>query len=316
MTDSPHGTPGPVGRLAQTVRGLFVRRPGHRQDAPDPPTAASGPRTGEEARYQSIVFLNAVVPVLKPIIAATPALARAFAGLNGVVQISALDEAAPQAGGGAGERPARMATHLVVDDGAVSVVLGAHGAPNLELEFGSLAKLNAFFTGSPALPRFRGGWANRRLLVATVRSLLTMSKLLGATTPPERPEDQRLLTQCMFYLLTSGISQLNRAGHPRLRKWSSWQPDRVYQLEVDGQADLAAFVRVKGGRTRSARGRYTRSRPFFTMAFDSPRSALGILLDVDDMIESTVSSKIMMRGAPEYGAELGELMQLVGDYAK
>lgn len=293
--------------LLARARALITRTP----DAA-PATAAPAPKRGEEARYQSIVFLNAVVPVLKPIIAATPSLTKAFAGLDGVVQISALDASGVSVGG----RAPRLATHLLVDDGEVSVALGAHAAPNLELEFGSLGKLNAFFTGSLALPRMRGGLANRRLLVATVRSLLTMSKLLGATTPPERAEDQRLLTQCMFYLLTSGISQLNRAGHPRLSKWSSWQPDRVYQLEVDGDDDLAAHVRVKGGRTRAARGRYTRSRPFFTMAFDSPRSALGILLDVDDMIESTVTSKIMMRGAPEYGAELGELMQLVGDYAK
>ena len=76
------------------------------------------------------------------------------------------------------------------------------------------------------------------------------------------------------------------------------------------------LARVKGGRTKESRGLYTRAKPFFAMAFDSPRSALGILLEIDDMIAATTAGKITMQGAPEYGAELGELMLLVGGYAK
>lgn len=261
----------------------------------------------DEERYRAIIFCKAVVPVLRPIVEARPDLARAFAGLDGVVQISALTPRAEQD---------RIATHLTCEDGQLSVSLQPHPAPNLELQFSSLAKLNAFFTGHPALPRFRGALGNGRLLVATVRSLLTMSKLLGATEPPQSQADQELLTRCMFYLLTTGISQLNQAGHPKVRAWSEHQPDRVYQLEVEGRDDLAAYIRVKGGRTKAARGLYQRSKPFFSMSFDTARSALGILLAVDDMVESTVTEKLIMKGAPEYGAELGELMELVGSYAK
>lgn len=261
----------------------------------------------DEERYRAIVFLKAVVPVLRPIVEARPELARGFAGLDGVVQISALTPGAQQD---------RLATHLILEDGRMSVSLKEHPAPNLELQFGSTAKLNAFFTGHPALPRIRGAVGNGRLLVATVRSLLAMSSLLGATEPPPSEADQELLTRCMFYLLTTGISQLNRAGHPKVRAWSEHQPDRVYQLEVEGRDDLAAYIRVKGGRTKSARGPYRRTKPFFSMSFDTARSALGILLGVDDMVESTVTEKLVMKGAPEYGAELGELMELVGSYAK
>lgn len=277
------------------------------------PKPSKPPRkTGDEAHYQALIFLNAVIPVLKPIIAAKPLLANGFAGRTGIVQVSALT---PN-GVSTDDRPPRLATHLVIDDGEVSVQLGAHPAPNVELEFGSVEALNAFFTGSMALPRIRGGLANLGLLMATVKSLLAMAKLLGQTQPPDDPAEQALLTQAMFYLLTTGISQLNKAGHPRVTKWSGWQPDRVYQLQVENDPDLAAYVRVKAGKTRAARGLYTRSTPFFAMSFDSARSALGILLDVDDMVESTVANKIVMHGAPEYGAELGELMTLVGDYAK
>lgn len=268
--------------------------------------------SGDEAKYQTTVFLNAVVPVLKPIIESTEGLAKAFSGKNGVVQICALAADGTSVDG----RPPRLATHLIVDDGEITVKLGSHPAPNVEIEFPSREKLNDFFTGKMNLPKIRGILAAGPLLLATVKALLTMSKLLGATTPPENVEDQRLLVKCMFYLLTTGISQLNKAGHPTIKAWAKKQPDRVYELRVNGDDELAAYVRVKGGRTKAVRGRYTRSQPFFAMAFDSPRSALGILLDVDDMIESTVQSKIIMEGAPEYGAELGDLMLLVGGYAK
>ncbi len=270
------------------------------------------PIASDEVRYQAIVFLKAVVPVLKPIIAETPALTKAFKGRTGVVQLSALTSDGESLDG----RAPRLATHLVIDDGEMNVKLGAHPAPNLELEFGSLAKLNAFFLGKPALPKFRGALANLGLLISTVRALLTMAKLLGATEPPTGLAEQRLLVRCMFYLLTTGISQLNRAGHPRIKAWSRKQPDRVFQLTVMGDEDLDAYLRVKGGRTKAARGHYTRSKPFFAMAFDSPHSALGILLETDDMIEATTAGRIVMQGAPEYGAELGDLMLLVGGYAK
>ncbi|WP_124055081.1 hypothetical protein [Arcanobacterium ihumii] len=268
-------------------------------------------KTQEDIRYQTIVFLNAVVPVLKPIINETPALKKAFRGKTGVVQISALTGELGDDG-----HPGKIATHLIVEEGEIEVKLGEHVAPNLELEFASREDLNGFFTGDLKLPKMKGALSNMRLLVAIVRSLLKMSALLGATEPPDDPDDQALLVKCMFYLLTSGISQLNKAKHPLFRDWAIRQPDRVYQLTVVGREDLDAYIRVKGGRSKAVRGSYTRSKPFFAMAFDSTRSALGILLDVDDMIQSTVQQKIVMQGAPEYGAELGELMQTVGGYAK
>lgn len=52
------------------------------------------------------------------------------------------------------------------------------------------------------------------------------------------------------------------------------------------------------------------------MRFDSIDSALGILLKTDNLIEATVKSRIVMEGAPEYGAMIGEFMLLVGAYAK
>lgn len=281
------------------------------------------PTHEEEVRYQNIVFLKAVVPVLKPIIEDTPSLTKAFKNKQGVVQVSSLvtaddPDAKPSKSAIPGRAP-RVATHFIFNNGEITVRTGEHEAPNVEIEFPSREALNGFFLGDvdvKALPKIRGAVGNVGLLVAFVRALLTMANLLGLTEAPEDPAQQALLTKCMFYLLSTGISQLNKAKHPLFRKWAVKQPDRVYEFKVYGRPDLGAYVRVKGGRSKAARGEYTRSKPFFAMAFDSPESALGILQDTLDMIEATVKSKLVMEGAPEYGAELGDLMFAVGDYAQ
>ena len=117
----------------------------------------------------------------------------------------------------------------------------------------------------------------------------------------------------MFYLLTTGISQLNKAGHPQVHKWTDPSPDRVYAYAVDGHPELGAYIRIKAGKSKAFRGQYTRSAPFFTMRFDSVHSALGTLLQTDDMLAATAAGRMSMEGSPEYGAELGALMMMVGE---
>ncbi len=52
------------------------------------------------------------------------------------------------------------------------------------------------------------------------------------------------------------------------------------------------------------------------MRFDSLDSALGILMGTADMLEFTKTGKLIMDGAPEFGAEIGNYMMMVGDYAR
>lgn len=267
----------------------------------------------DETRYTVTVFLNAVVPLLKPLVAAKPELTRGFAGREGIVQISALAAEGTSLSG----RPPRLATHLeILGSGRLQVHLGEHPAPNLEIEFPNATRLNDFFKGKMNLPRIRGAVTNSELLVATVKALLAMSNLLSATKPPEAPADRDLLTKLMFYLLTTGISQLNKAGHPQVRRWTEPSPDRVYAFAVDARDDLGAYIRIKAGKSKAFRGAYTRSAPFFTMRFDTVESALGTLLQTDDLLEATAAGRLTMAGSPEYGAEMGALMMMVGDYAK
>jgi hypothetical protein len=258
--------------------------------------------------YASRIFLNAALPLLKVLVEEKPKLRRSFARRNGTVQVSAREER--------GSPARKVGTHFVVTAGTLSVVCGLAEKPTLELEFPSLESLNAFFSGaSKRLPRIRGALRAPGLLLATFKALLAMSAALGARQPPASPEERALLVKLYFYLLSSGISQLNKAGHPAVRKWTTTSPDRVYAWRVAGRPDLSAYIRVKAGQSRAARGIYERSKPFFTMSFDSPESALGILLQRDEMIAATTEGRLTMLGAPEYGAMLGEYMMLVGSLA-
>lgn len=261
---------------------------------------------GGDELYASRIFLNAVLPLLKVMAADKESVRKGFAGKNGVVQVSALDG-----------QNGKIGTHFFVEDGTLRFAKGLYETPHLELEFPTVAGLNGFFSGkSKKLPKIKGGLRHPLLLVATFNALLSMAAALGATKPPESEADQDLVVKMYFYLLSSGISQLNKAGHPAVSKWVASSPDRVYAWTVEGKPELSAYLRVKAGNSRAARGVYERSKPFFTMSFDSSKSALGILLSIDDMVEATKAGRIIMKGAPEFGAAIGEYMLIVGGYAK
>ncbi|WP_116113953.1 hypothetical protein [Austwickia chelonae] len=255
----------------------------------------------------SVVFVRGVLPLVKVVVAEREELRRAFRGREGIVQVSVVTPEGVQA------------VHYVVSGGGLEVCLEVCEAPDVELAFGSLAHFNGFFKGrTKRLPRVRGVWSLRRLglFVAFMRALLALSALLGAQGPPRDEATKALVVRLYFGLLSSGISGLNRAGHPEIARWAARSPDRVYAWSVDGHPEVAAYVRVKAGRTKAARGLYRRSKPFFTLRFDSLDSALGILLGTDDMLESTAAGKLIMEGAPEFGAQIGGFMVAVGEYAK
>ncbi len=257
------------------------------------------------------IFLNAALPLLKVIANDVPSLAKKFEKVHCIYQVSALDPSAPEG---------KFATHFTVNEGewkvcADKVATNAH----VELEFKSMEQMNAFFKGKigpSTLPKMKGVLKKPVEFAAFMMVLLKMSSLLTITQAPEDEETQKLAVKCFFYLLSSGISQLNKHGHEAVHDWASKSPDRVYAWAVDGYPEVSAFLRVKAGKTRSGRGTYKRAMPFFTMRFDSLPSALGILLSTDDMLESTKRGKLIMDGAPEFGAQIGDFMMQVGDYAK
>ena len=151
---------------------------------------------------------------------------------------------------------------------------------------------------------------------AFLMTLLKMSSLLSATEPPKDEETKELMVKCFFYLLSSGISQLNKMGHTDIHNWASKSPDRVYAWAVNGYPQISAYLRVKAGKSRAGRGEYKRAMPFFTLRFDSLDSALGILLGTDDMLEAVKKGHLIMDGAPEFGGQIGAYMLEVGALAK
>jgi len=257
------------------------------------------------------IFLNAALPLVKVIAGDVPALAKKFAHAHCVFQVSALCPEAPEG---------KVATHFTVNSGEWKVCVGKVATNAMvELQFKSVDAFVAFFKGkmSPAtLPKMLGAAKHLGMFLAFMQVLLKMSALLGATAPPEDEATKVLLVKCFFYLLSSGISCLNKNGHEAVHAWALQSPDRVYAWAVNGHPEVAAYIRVKAGKSRAGRGQYKRAMPFFTLRFDSLESALGILMDTDDMMEATKAGRLIMDGAPEFGAMLGDFMLRVAAYAK
>lgn len=256
-----------------------------------------------DERYANKIFLNSVLPLLKVLCQEDEKLSKGFMNKTGSIQISAKDP------------DGKVGTHFIINEGQWQVVKGVMEQPQVELEFKSIPALNDFFSGkSKKLPKI-SGFKSPALLIQTFKILLRLSALLGSKDIPTNTMDQFILVKLYFYLLSSGISQLNKEGHPSISKWAKKSPDRVYAWSVDGEEGLNAYIRIKAGKSKAVRGIYKRSKPFFTMRFDSVESALGILLQKEDMLDFTAKGKLMMEGAPEYGAQIGEFMMLIGQYA-
>jgi hypothetical protein len=271
----------------------------------------------EKDIFANRIFLNAALPLVKVLASEVPALKKGFAGKSGVIQISARvpqgDENTP---GLAKYQNGLVATHFVAAGDELSVWLGPSEAkPSVELCFKNIPTLNAFFKGDmKALPKISGVFSP--LFIPTMKTLLKLSSMLGASKPPSSDDDKTLLVKLYFYLLANGVSQLNKAGEPGVKKWAAASPDRVYAFRVIGRDDLAAFIRVKAGKTKASRGRYVRALPFFCLAFRDIDAALGTLLQIDDLFEASCNGKIIMEGAPEFGSTLGDFMLTVAALAK
>ena len=244
----------------------------------------------DETRYTNKIFMAAALPLMKTIATDVPELKKKFEGVNAIYQVSAKVNAED-----------KEAVHFIIENGEWSVKLGEYlGQEKIdaELAFSSMEKMNEFMKGKMAV-------------------LLKMSSLLSISTPPEDDDElSLLLCKLYFYLLSSGISQLNKMGHPQVHDWALKSPDRCYQWAVEGHPECTAYMRVKAGKSRAGRGEYKRAKPFFCMKFDCATSALKILLGTGDMFQMTANKQLIMEGAPEFGVQIGDYMMLVGSLAK
>lgn len=255
--------------------------------------------------YANRLFINAVLPLLKVIVEDITSFVICFEKVSAIFQISAWDM---------GDK---IGIHYVVTDGQWKIIKGVYEEPDVELEFATAEELNGFFDGSSKkLPKLKGLLSHPCLFIKFLKTLLALASYLKMKKVPKDVNKKHLLVKLYFYLLSSGISQLNKAGHEDIHKWALASPDRVYAWTVHEEDDLNAYIRVKAGKSKAVRGRYKRSKPFFTMGFKDIDSALGILLQLDDFIEATAKGYLVMEGAPEYGALIGDFMMIIGNYAK
>lgn len=263
----------------------------------------------DEVRYTNKVFMAGALPLMKTIATDVPELKKKFEGVNAIYQVSAKVNAED-----------KEAVHFIIENGEWSVKLGEYlGQEKIdgELAFSSMEKMNAFMKGDMTkLPKMKIKSLGKFLKFMQV--LLKMSALLGI----KRPEDVKteaekiLLCKLYFYLLSSGISQLNKLGHPDIHEWTLKSPDRCYQWEVVGHPECTAYIRIKAGKSRAGKGEYKRAKPFFNMKFDCPDSALAILMSTGDMFQMTANQQLMMEGGPEFGVQIGDYMMLVGALAQ
>ncbi len=254
--------------------------------------------TTDNDRMAARIFLRAVLPVIKVLLQDDPQTGKRFANVNARVQFTAPDETAEDGQTGA---------CLVFENGDFRVEPEVSDRADITFSFRSLAQMNAMFAGKPALPRIKG-LHKIPLLIKVLRLLLGLMILM----PDKRPKDpaqRRRKVKMTFYMITTALSQYNKGGDPEMAAWTAKQPERIYQITVDD--DIAAYLRVKAGKSKAGRGTYTRRRPFVHMKFDGVEGAMPVVMNDVDMVTAIKKGYLSVEGPPEYGRDVGDFMMRI-----
>jgi len=244
------------------------------------------------------IFLRALFPVMKVVLADDPKIKKKFEGVTADIQFIAKD--------GAGD----VGAYLSFSNGNLEVVQGICDNPDITFGFGSIAKMNAMLAGKPVIPKIKG--LLKVGLLLKVFSLLMSLKILMPDVRPGDPDKRRLKVKMTIYMITTALSQYNKGGDSEMVKWTSKQPERVYQMSVEGE-DIAAYLRVKAGKSKAGRGFYTKRHPFVHMKFNGIDGALPVLLNEVSMVEAIRNGYLAVEGSPEYGGDIGDFMTRIQD---
>ncbi len=254
-----------------------------------------------DEQLTSRIVLRAVLPVIKVMLEDDPAVKKAFEGVSGAVQFRAEDKEGP------------FGACLVFENGVLTVEQGIRDTADLLFAFPSLKAMNDMFRGKPVLPQIgpllKGALGNFGLLVKTFKVLLGM-KILMPTAKPKTPEKAYLKVKMTLYMVSTALSQLNKAGDPDMHAWTSKQPERIYQWSVDG-TDIACYLKMKAGNTKAGRGLYDRRKPFVHMRFASVDAALPVLASSVDTVSAISQGLVVNDGSPEYGGRIGDFMMKI-----
>jgi len=245
------------------------------------------------------IILRSIMPLFKVLYEAdnTP-IKRLLARFDGVIQlyIKGTDTGA----------------YLEFKDGKLDVIQGLHPSPDIALSFKHAEGMNAMFTGGvPVFGGFPKGLWKLPLLVKLIMLFLGLL-LLMPNVNPKNPEKRMLKVTLIMYMVTNALSQLNKGGDEDMQFWTSKQPDRIYQMSVE-PGGPAAYLRVKGGKTKAGRGHYARKAPFVHMQFNGLDGAYKVLAEGKDTLRATVDGDVKLVGSPEYAGTMGSFMVRIQD---
>lgn len=242
------------------------------------------------------LFFRAVFPIIKVILQDDPKMKRKFQSVKAEIQFTAKYEKGP------------IGAWLIFNNGEFSVDYGICQNPDITFSFKSVKKMNDMLAGKPVLPSIKG--ITKFSLLIKILSLLLSLKILMPDARPKNKMKKKLKVKLSFYMITTALSQYNKGGDPDMVKWTTKQPDRIYQISVDGE-DIAAYLRVKAGNSKAGRGFYTRKRPFLHMKFHGADGALAVLLRDAEFVDAVSKGYVSVEGAPEYAAQLNDFMQRI-----
>jgi len=242
---------------------------------------------------KSRLFLRVALPLVKVVREDDPLMRRLTRNMNAVVQFVV--------------RGTDTGAHLVFADDGLEVVQGVHEKPTVSFAFKDLKSLNDFFAGKLALPSIKG--ILRLDVILRAVPLLLSLKMLMPAADPKNPAKRALKVKLLLYMVSTALSQLNKAGEPTMAKLTGNSPDRVYQWIVeDGPS---AYLRMRAGKTKAGRGVYTRRRPFVLMRFPDTEGAYQVLTSKVSLVEAVKQGYVVTEGAMEYSKEIGICMQTV-----
>lgn len=245
------------------------------------------------------IVLRSILPLTKVLYEAdTTPIKKLLQRYDGVIQLSI--------------KGTDTGAYLEFKNGALDVFQGIHPSPDIVLPFKHAAGMNALFTGG--VPVFGGlpkGIWKLQLLIKFVMLLLGLMILMPNNNPKD-PAKRELKVKCIMYMITNALSQLNKGGDEEMMNWTAKQPDRIYQMSVDPDGP-AAYLRVKGGKTKGGHGRYTRKAPFVHMRFNGLDGAYKLLAEGKDTVSATADGDLKLEGSPEYAGVMGSFMFRIQD---
>jgi hypothetical protein len=240
--------------------------------------------------------IKAVFPVIKVLLQDDPKTRKKFENVNANVVFRAKYESG------------YIGANLIFNNGDLVVEPEPAEKGDIIFSFGSVAKMNTFLKGGVALPAIKG-FSNFKMLVNFITTLL-MLKLMMPNVRPKDDHKKYLKVKLALYMVSTALSKLNKSGHKEMNAWTGKQPDRIYQMSVDG-TDIAVYLRVKAGKTKAGRGFYKRKRPFVHMKFSSVDGALKVLLKDAPFVEAVDKKYVSIEGSPEYANSINDFMMTI-----